>query len=73
MPVSIPNKEGKISVYAEENENYVEISIQDNGLGLSVEDKERILSEKVYDSEKLVYKIPRMQQNFKRIKDMGSD
>ncbi len=37
---------GKISVYAEENENYVEISIQDNGLGLSVEDKERILSEK---------------------------
>lgn len=64
---------GKISVYAEENENYVEISIQDNGLGLSVEDKERILSEKVYDSGKLVYKVPRMQQNFKRIKDMGSD
>ena len=53
MPVSIPNKEGKISVYAEENENYVEISIQDNGLGLSVEDKERILSEKVYDSGKI--------------------
>ena len=44
---------GKISVYAEENENYVEISIQDNGLGLSVEDKERILSEKVYDSGKI--------------------
>ena len=64
---------GKISVYAEENENYVEISIQDNGLGLSVEDKERILSEKVYDSGKMVYKVPRMQQNFKRIKDMGSD
>lgn len=60
-------------MYAEENENYVEISIQDNGLGLSVEDKERILSEKVYDSGKLVYKVPRMQQNFKRIKDMGSD
>lgn len=40
-------------MYAEENENYVEISIQDNGLGLSVEDKERILSEKVYDSGKI--------------------
>ncbi|WP_455672853.1 DUF5113 domain-containing protein [Phocaeicola sp.] len=44
---------GMISVSAEENDNYVEISICDNGPGLSVEDRERILSAKVYDSGKI--------------------
>ena len=41
---------GSIKVYAEETEKYVEISIQDTGIGLSEEDRQHILGEKVYDS-----------------------
>lgn len=44
---------GNISVYAREAEDYVEISVKDDGPGLSPEDVERILSEKVYDSGKI--------------------
>lgn len=44
---------GIIEVSAKEMDNYVEISIQDNGPGLSEQDIERILSEKVYDSGKI--------------------
>ena len=44
---------GNISVYARETENYVEISVKDDGPGLSQEDVECILSEKVYDSGKI--------------------
>lgn len=41
---------GWVKVYASETENYVEISVQDNGRGLSAGDVERILGSKVYDS-----------------------
>jgi len=41
---------GKISVYAEERDNYVEISVEDTGRGLSEEDIALILKEKIYDS-----------------------
>ncbi len=41
---------GEIQVYASEAEEYVEISVQDNGPGLSAEDVQHILGEKVYDS-----------------------
>ncbi len=41
---------GKICIYARQTNEYVEISIKDNGRGLSAEDIERIVSEKVYDS-----------------------
>lgn len=44
---------GQVSVFALETDTYVEISIKDNGPGLSREDVERILSEKVYDSGKI--------------------
>ena len=44
---------GNVSVYAQETESYVEISVKDDGPGLSQEDVERILSEKVYDSGKI--------------------
>lgn len=44
---------GEIKVYAYEGEDYVEISVCDNGPGLSEEDVNRILNEKVYDSEKI--------------------
>lgn len=44
---------GHVSVFARETDTYVEISIKDNGRGLSREDVECILSEKVYDSGKI--------------------
>ena len=44
---------GEIQVYAEETEDYVEISVQDNGPGLAGEDVACILNEKVYDSGKI--------------------
>ncbi len=43
-------RNGSIKVYAEETDSYVEISVQDTGIGLSEEDRNRILGEKVYDS-----------------------
>ncbi len=44
---------GKVSVYAQEADNYIEISVEDTGMGLSVEDVQHILGEKVYDSGKI--------------------
>lgn len=41
---------GEITLSATEGENYVEVSVKDNGPGLSSSDVERILKEKVYDS-----------------------
>lgn len=41
---------GEIQVYAHEEKDYVEISVCDNGPGLSSEDVKCILEEKVYDS-----------------------
>ena len=44
---------GKIEVYAQEEEDYVEISVKDDGPGLAEEDIRCILNEKVYDSGKI--------------------
>ena len=44
---------GEIQVSASEEADYVEISVQDNGPGLSQEDIDCILNEKVYDSGKI--------------------
>ena len=44
---------GKVKVYAQEGEDYVEISVCDNGPGLSAQDVRHILDEKVYDSGKI--------------------
>ena len=41
---------GRVEVSATETEQYVEVSVCDNGPGLSDKDVNRILSEKVYDS-----------------------
>lgn len=41
---------GHVSLMAEEGEDYVEISVADDGPGLSETDVDRILNEKVYDS-----------------------
>ena len=44
---------GEVRIYACESDDYVEISVTDNGPGLSEEDVCRILEEKVYDSGKI--------------------
>ena len=44
---------GSIQVYAREEADYVEISVRDNGSGLSDEDVACILNEKIYDSDKI--------------------
>lgn len=44
---------GTISVSARSEDDYVEISVEDNGRGLSEGDVERILGEKIYDSRKI--------------------
>lgn len=44
---------GCIDVYAREEETYVEISVCDNGPGLSPDDVRRVLDEKIYDSGKI--------------------
>lgn len=43
-------KGGKVVISASQTDDYVEVSVEDNGPGLSAQDVERILSEKVYDS-----------------------
>ena len=42
---------GMVKVYARQEEDYVEISVEDNGCGLSPEDVACIVGEKVYDSK----------------------
>lgn len=42
---------GLVRVYARKEVGYVEISVEDNGRGLSAGDVERIVAEKVYDSK----------------------
>lgn len=44
---------GKISLYATQTDDYVEISIQDNGPGISQDDITQILGEKIYDSSNI--------------------
>lgn len=41
---------GVIKVYARATDSYVEISVEDNGRGISAEDVAQIIGEKVYDS-----------------------
>ena len=44
---------GHIKIYAQEDEDYVEISVQDDGPGLSPEDVSYLLEAKVYDSGRI--------------------
>ncbi len=43
---------GTIAVYARETDTYVEISVKDNGIGLSADDLRCLLEEKVYNPDK---------------------
>lgn len=42
---------GTVKIYTEQEDGYVEISVEDNGSGLSAKDVTRIVGEKVYDSK----------------------
>lgn len=44
---------GEVCIYTTEGDDYVEISVQDNGVGLVAEDVQSILGEKVYDSGRI--------------------
>lgn len=44
-------KGGEVKIYARKENNYVEVSVEDNGCGLSPEDVAHIVGEKVYDSQ----------------------
>lgn len=48
---------GVIRISAQQTEEYVEISVEDNGHGLSAEDVSRIIGEKVYDSRAIGMKV----------------
>ena len=44
---------GEVKLFTKEEDSYVEISVQDNGAGMSKEDVNTVLEEKVYDSSKI--------------------
>ena len=62
---------GNIQVYACEEEDYVEISVQDNGIGMSSEDVKCILDEKVYDSAKIGLETVQDVEELKKNKGSG--
>ena len=62
---------GYIEVFAEETADFVEISVKDNGRGLSVEDVERIMNEKVYDSAQIGMEGTEADTELKKNKGSG--
>ena len=44
---------GRVDLFADDGEDYVEVSVKDTGRGLSAEDVQQILGEKVYDSSRI--------------------
>lgn len=62
---------GKVSVYAREEADYVEISVEDTGRGLSPEDVLKIRSEKVYDSRQIGFNGKEGDQELAESKGSG--
>lgn len=62
---------GRIELSAEETDTYVEISVSDNGPGLSETDVNRILGEKVYDSKQIGMETAVDTQSLQRQKGYG--
>lgn len=62
---------GEVKVYAREEEDYVEVSVQDNGPGLSEEDVNCILNEKVYDSGKIGMSTAQDAEGLQKSKGSG--
>lgn len=64
-------KGGTIRIYARTTDDYVEISVEDNGRGLSAEDVDHIVGEKVYDSGAIGMKEAEDSEELKRSKGSG--
>ena len=64
-------KGGKVRVYARKENDYVEISVEDNGCGLSPEDVTRIVGEKVYDSKAIGMKDASDREELRKNKGSG--
>ncbi|MDE6988026.1 MAG: DUF5113 domain-containing protein, partial [Bacteroides acidifaciens] len=62
---------GKIKVYAHTTDTYVEISVEDNGRGISEEDVACIIGEKVYDSRVIGIKNAEDPEELKENKGSG--
>lgn len=62
---------GTVKVYAQVTDAYVEISVEDNGRGISEEDVARIIGEKVYDSSEIGMKNATDPENLKENKGSG--
>lgn len=62
---------GTIKVTARSERDYVEISVEDNGCGLSEEDVARIIEEKIYDSKAIGMNDAIDQEELKKNKGSG--
>lgn len=62
---------GTVKVYARTADNYVEISVEDNGRGISAEDIAHIIGEKVYDSRAIGMKDAEDAEVLKENKGSG--
>ena len=56
---------GRVIVKAESCDGYVELSVSDNGVGMSAEDVAHILNEKVYDAASIGHDLPAEQRKNK--------
>lgn len=62
---------GTIKIYAQTTEEYVEISIEDNGRGLAEEDVALIEGEKIYNSQLIGLKNEEAGKELKQLKGSG--
>ena len=66
-------KGGTIKIYARKENDYVEISVEDNGHGLSPEDVAHIIGEKIYDSKAIGMNDAPTGKNCGKRKAVGLD
>jgi K+-sensing histidine kinase KdpD len=62
---------GKVKIYAEQTDDYVEVSVCDTGCGLSAADVQRITDEKIYDPKNIGLDTASDVAQLKRSKGSG--
>lgn len=62
---------GNVKIYAHSTDEYVEISVEDDGPGISPEDVSRIIGEKIYDSSEIGMKNAVDPEELKENKGSG--
>ncbi|WP_294480165.1 DUF5113 domain-containing protein [uncultured Bacteroides sp.] len=65
------SEEGTVKVYARTTDTYVEVSVEDNGRGISAEDVAHIIDDKVYDSRAIGMKDAADPEELKENKGSG--